>query len=212
MRAVLLSLTVAFGGIAAAAVGCSMLVDTNALSEGEADFSRGGDASVDASAPGLPDEEPEAPEPDPGTELGEPEPEPTPTEDAGADAGADAGDSNPCAGRPDGFAFKPGAPAERCCGGQPSRIDARNNCGSCGIVCPVGFACGNPVAGQWGCTCNSNLDCRNSGYGAAATCYTFGGGSFCNCQCPSEPAVCNGVCLGGAACHDVTGQNYCAYP
>ena len=71
--------------------------------------------------------------------------------------------------------------------------------------------CGSLGDGKWGCNCFSTTSCKSAGYGQDATCYTNGEGAFCNCQCPNGETTCQGVCAGGATCHDVPGQNYCAY-
>jgi hypothetical protein len=133
------------------------------------------------------------------------------TTDPAAQVAPDAGDmTNPCAGKPDGFAYDASDPAARCCGGDEVRVDSASNCGGCGIQCGKGFKCGSPVAGQWGCECSTNPGCVAAGYGPGATCYTLNGHSFCNCQCPDGAESCTGVCRGGGTCHDVTGQNYCS--
>jgi len=132
--------------------------------------------------------------------------------DAPADGRMDASDGNPCSGRADGVAVA-GAANTRCCDGVPVKINSPEHCGSCGIKCPAGQACGNPAPGKWGCRCpGSDQACVTAGYGAGATCYNDGVDSFCNCQCPAgDPSTCTGLCKGGAVCNTVFGQNYCAY-
>ena len=98
-----------------------------------------------------------------------------------------------------------------CCSGSCVAKASTSHCGSCGVVCGNGRACGNPVAGEYGCTCFSNAECVTDGYGSGATCYTTAVGSYCNCQCPGGALSCSGLCLGGATCHDTPGQNYCSY-
>ena len=156
-------------------------------------------------------------------DASEPEPTPTPPEEADAggedaalEAAADAAveaAASPCDGRPNGYVIDGGAPANRCCGQQAVDLRTADNCGGCGIKCPAGSACEQPVPGQWGCRCVTDLSCVGAGYGASATCYDNGGAKlFCNCQCPGNATTCAGACGGGATCHDVPGQNYCDYP
>lgn len=183
--------------------------------------SSGGGASdddADATVP-LPDrDDGEAPEDDaaqhPPRDAGKDSDDTVPLDASGEDA-SDATidvDAGPCSGKPDGYAFKPGDPQARCCKGQTARIDTTSNCGGCGIRCAPGRACGQLVPGHYACKCNnSNAECVNDGYGSRATCYA-GGGSYCNCQCPSNVSTCTGQCGGGATCHVVDGNNYCAYP
>jgi hypothetical protein len=99
-----------------------------------------------------------------------------------------------------------------CCGGSCVSKGSNSHCGSCGIVCTNGHTCGSPGGGHYDCHCSTNAECGTAGYGSGATCYTDGTGSFCNCQCPGGASSCSGLCKGGATCHDVSGQNYCAYP
>ncbi len=136
--------------------------------------------------------------------------------DGGLDAESDAaipGDGGECAARANGFPVEAGSVGSRCCFQQLVPLNSTDNCGGCGIQCPTGMACEQPVPGQWGCRCTTNDSCRSDGgYGAAATCFTVDAKAFCNCQCPAGEANCKGVCGGGSTCNDVTGQNYCSYP
>lgn len=155
------------------------------------------------------------PSPDAGTSIdsGSTGPGPGPTVDSGTTAPDSGGPVTPpssCSGKSNGFVPNASKPTEVCCGGSVAAINTNTNCGGCGIACAAGKTCGEVVPGEWGCTCTLNADCV-AGYGAAATCYTYGGGSFCNCQCPADAPSCTGVCGGGATCRDITGQNYCTY-
>jgi hypothetical protein len=58
--------------------------------------------------------------------------------------------------RADGYSYD-GAYLDRCCGGNPVRIDTAQNCGACGIGCN-GQACLN-TRGQYYCACSANSQC-----------------------------------------------------
>jgi hypothetical protein len=128
------------------------------------------------------------------------------------DTGSDAPVSV-CAGKANGFQYKSGDPAARCCNQVAVDVSADGNCGACGIKCPSGFTCGQVVTGAWGCHCATDTSCVNAGYGTGATCYNDGTVTYCNCQCQTGSyTTCTNRCIEGAICHDVPGQNYCAYP
>ena len=151
----------------------------------------------------TPEPEPEPENQDSGVLVGE--------EDAGD--GADAATDPSCEGKPNGFTIVDAGAANRCCSGKAVDLRTKANCGGCGIQCPTGMACEQPVAGQWGCRCVSDLSCQNAGYGTGATCYDPGNGkAFCNCQCATNDSTCTDRCAGGATCNDKSGQNYCHYP
>jgi hypothetical protein len=215
-----LRLALIMGGLSAL-VGCSMLVNAGELSDGDNQLDTEGEITTDAGRSSSGKDGGGSSE-DSGSnstdtpQTGEGDPAGGATDDGGTGDQVDSGgvviaDPNPCAGKPDGFAYKAGSSVDRCCGGQATKMDSTNSCGACGVKCPSGFGCGQAMPGKWGCNCATNDQCEAAGYGAGATCYTDGTGSFCNCQCPGGAVSCSNVCKGGAKCTDDLGQNYCAY-
>ncbi|MFC1641418.1 RCC1 domain-containing protein [Myxococcota bacterium] len=103
---------------------------------------------------------------------------------------------------------------DRCCDGDCVSLTSDDHCGACGIECGSGSQCRqNPDHGNhYVCSCTTNAQCVNLGYGSLATCYPDSD-LHCNCQCPDNAATCAGQCAGGATCHDgdTAGINYCAY-
>jgi len=79
------------------------------------------------------------------------------------------------------------------------------DCSSRGLTCASTGSGGRACRG-----CGSNTQCENL-LNSAATCYTTGGSSFCNCQCGGGASVCaGGGCGGNFFCHDEPGHNYCS--
>ena len=185
----------------ALATGCGRLLGGDAEGDGPstAASSRDGSTTVlEAETPDTGDYE----EPDGASPI-DASPDGPLHVDAEADAGA-------CIGKPNGSVVA--GTSKRCCSSQEVDLRAADNCGACGIKCPVGFACAEVAPGQWGCHCATDVSCVGAGYGPGATCYGVNGQFFCNCQCPGAGnSTCSGVCPGGATCVEVTGQNYCTY-
>lgn len=93
-----------------------------------------------------------------------------------------------------------------CCSGTCFSKNDRNHCSSCGIACPSGSSCNSIGGGNYSCTCTSNAQCVNAGFGSGATCWSPSGTMYCNCQCTT-----NNCCAGGADCYKPSGLNYCSY-
>jgi len=88
--------------------------------------------------------------------------------------------------RPDGYGYD-GTALDRCCGGNPVRVDSAQNCGACGINCN-GASC-LLTRGEYYCGCSSNAQCWSK------CCSTFYGTPYMcaagNCA-TNQPIPCPG--------------------
>ncbi|MAQ16028.1 MAG: hypothetical protein CMN30_14720 [Sandaracinus sp.] len=99
-----------------------------------------------------------------------------------------------------------------CCSNSCVSLSSNRHCGACRVDCSSrGLTCASTGSGGRACRgCGSNTQCENL-LNSAATCYTTGGSSFCNCQCGGGASVCaGGGCGGNFFCHDEPGHNYCS--
>ncbi|MBI2394673.1 MAG: hypothetical protein HYV09_34210 [Deltaproteobacteria bacterium] len=92
-----------------------------------------------------------------------------------------------------------------CCSGGCYAKNSAAHCSSCGISCGTG-SCVSIGSGHYSCTCSSNQQCIDRGFGSGATCWSPSGTTVCNCQCTTA-----NCCAGGADCYKPSGINYCSY-
>ncbi len=104
--------------------------------------------------------------------------------------------------RPNGYSYD-GVYLDRCCGGNPVKIDTAQNCGACGIDCN-GAACLN-TRGEYYCGCSSNAQCWSK------CCSTFYGTPYMcaagNCA-TNQPIPCPGNATNS---DNPNGPYYCHY-
>jgi hypothetical protein len=104
--------------------------------------------------------------------------------------------------RPDGYSYD-GVYLDRCCGGNPTRIDTAQNCGACGINCN-GEPCNN-TRGQYYCGCSANAECWSQCCSTAyGTPYMCAAG---NCA-TNQPIPCPGNAINT---RNPNGPYYCHY-
>ena len=104
--------------------------------------------------------------------------------------------------RPNGYSYD-GVYLDRCCGGNPVRIDSAQNCGACGISCN-GASC-LQTRGEYYCGCSSNAQCWSK------CCSTYYGTPYMcaagNCA-TNQPIPCPGNATNS---NNPNGPYYCHY-
>lgn len=104
--------------------------------------------------------------------------------------------------RADGYSYD-GVYLDRCCGGNPVKIDTPQNCGACGINCN-GASC-NYTRGEYYCGCSSNAQCWSKCCSIAyGTPYMCAAG---NCA-TNQPIPCPGNAINT---NNPNGPFYCHY-
>ncbi len=112
------------------------------------------------------------------------------------------GNCGPQGVHPDGYSYD-GVYLDRCCGGNPTRIDTAQNCGACGLNCN-GASCLN-TRGEYYCGCSSNAQCWSK------CCSTYYGQPWMcaagNCA-TNQPIPCPGNAINS---NNPNGPYYCHY-
>jgi hypothetical protein len=122
-----------------------------------------------------------------------------------------AGHCGPVSPLDDGTAVPGGQYLDRCCHGNPIKLNSDDHCGGCGLRCLNGFHCSNSGASDsrmWWCGCNANTDCWSNCCGTGSNPGTAG--KVCAPSSCAIPAVCEG-CPPHSTCEMAEPHYYCHY-
>jgi hypothetical protein len=111
----------------------------------------------------------------------------------------------------DGAPVPGGQYIDRCCSGNPVKLNSDDNCGACGLRCLNGFHCINPGATDgrmWWCGCNNNPDCWSNCCGTGSNPGTAA--KVCAPSSCAAAAVCQGCPL-HSTCEMADPHYYCHY-